>query len=273
MRSRFKHVSQQVFTIFMVFTTQRASIRIQLERFTSLTATHDLVDAWSSLGNAFFGLIAQRRVRASHRNVILVFLYLGGIAILHITSPALLSQKTIFWATSYPITVRGVIDYTGIMHSNIDSSAALYGSELANNSFTTFPPGGCGIDATPTLFRMNPGLWDRMHSLTPGLAYDVVFGVVDKIGGHSEPLTNNGYLDNVILVDGWIFDVECQPKTNTSELSLSTRNEILLNGIPTNISVYGTCIKFLHFLKSNSSPGQIFTMSNFSRTILILRSY
>ncbi|KAJ6491133.1 hypothetical protein C8R45DRAFT_928960 [Mycena sanguinolenta] len=60
----------------------------------TLTATHDTAAAWAGIGSATSCLWNQRIVPASAGDVLLIFMYLGSILALHITTPALFSVET-----------------------------------------------------------------------------------------------------------------------------------------------------------------------------------
>ncbi|KAI0938477.1 hypothetical protein AcV5_000154 [Taiwanofungus camphoratus] len=66
---------------------------IFLERWT-LTAIHDVMNAWSGLGAALITLWRQQRVAASVVATLEVTIYLACISILHITTLALFSMET-----------------------------------------------------------------------------------------------------------------------------------------------------------------------------------
>lgn len=75
----------------MVVTTQLLAMRILLSRYQYLTTTHDVALAWSGLGASLVSLTKQIRLPVSFRHVLPVALYLGCMAVLHITIPTLVS--------------------------------------------------------------------------------------------------------------------------------------------------------------------------------------
>ena len=75
----------------MVVTTQQLAMKIQLSRFQYLTTTHDVALAWSGLGASLVSLWRQARLPVSLWQVMTVAVYLGCIAVLHITLPTLVS--------------------------------------------------------------------------------------------------------------------------------------------------------------------------------------
>ncbi|KAJ7108131.1 hypothetical protein C8R44DRAFT_803673 [Mycena epipterygia] len=82
-----------VYSAVLVFVTQTLSMRRGLRMDENLTATHDSAAAWSGMGSAVFQLWHQKTIPASIIGVASVFLYLGNILVLHITTPALFSLE------------------------------------------------------------------------------------------------------------------------------------------------------------------------------------
>jgi hypothetical protein len=195
----------QLLTILMVLTTQRVSLRFQLERKTTLTATHDLSDAWSGLGAASLGLMAQTRIPSHPFHIGIVFLYLLSISVLHITSPALLKLQALTLTESVNINTGGIVDYFNAPYP--------YPGELAP-------------DTAPDLFFLNISL--------PGLYHNFVYNIPDD---------NNatGSLD----VKAYRFQVICDPMDGLtfsfdSSLNIhSESSEISLPDFNSNVSIYG----------------------------------
>jgi hypothetical protein len=73
----------------LVLLTQRLTLRHTLHARPTLSALHDTTGAWLGPGAAATALLAQLRVRTAPRRVTLVAAYLGGVLVLHITTPAL----------------------------------------------------------------------------------------------------------------------------------------------------------------------------------------
>jgi hypothetical protein len=92
----------QIYSMLLVFVTQKLSTRRDLQTHQTLTATHDNAAAWTGLGSAVSSIWNQRAIPASIMGVVSVFLYLGNILVLHITTPALFSLNT-FNASHPPI--------------------------------------------------------------------------------------------------------------------------------------------------------------------------
>ncbi|KAJ6606125.1 hypothetical protein DFH09DRAFT_1353339 [Mycena vulgaris] len=82
-----------IYSTLLVFVTQTLSTKQDLQTHQTLTATHDNAAAWTGLGSAVLYIWNQKAVPASIMGVVSVFLYLGNIMILHITTPALFSLE------------------------------------------------------------------------------------------------------------------------------------------------------------------------------------
>ncbi|KAJ7469369.1 hypothetical protein B0H11DRAFT_1868643 [Mycena galericulata] len=82
------------FAALLVFVTQRLWMRHSIQKAQTLTATHDHAAAWAGIGAAISHVWYQKAVPASITGVLSVLFYLGGILILHITTPALFSLAT-----------------------------------------------------------------------------------------------------------------------------------------------------------------------------------
>lgn len=78
----------------LVYLTQRLAMSSALKTYSLLTATHDKLSAWAGIGSAIFTIYKQLALPASFFGILNISLYLFSIAILHITTPELLSVQT-----------------------------------------------------------------------------------------------------------------------------------------------------------------------------------
>ncbi|KAF7346982.1 hypothetical protein MVEN_01451000 [Mycena venus] len=85
----------QIYAAILVFITQTLSMRRDLHIHQSLTATHDNTAAWAGLGSAAFCLWHQKAIPASVPGVLSALLYLGSVAILHVTTPNMFLVQTV----------------------------------------------------------------------------------------------------------------------------------------------------------------------------------
>ncbi|KAJ7203832.1 hypothetical protein GGX14DRAFT_569876 [Mycena pura] len=74
-----------------VFVTQKLAIHANFHARRTLTATHDNLSAWGGLGSALASLYNQFYPPASVVGTFVVTAYLGGISLLHVTTPAIFS--------------------------------------------------------------------------------------------------------------------------------------------------------------------------------------
>ncbi|KAJ7192329.1 hypothetical protein GGX14DRAFT_595892 [Mycena pura] len=109
-------VSQSLGTIYcavLVFLTQKLAMQRTAELMT-LTAVHDNISAWAGLGSALATLFNQVSVPASVLGTLTIVGYLGCIAALHVSIPAILSVDA-FNATArvaIPASTSGMPDAT-----------------------------------------------------------------------------------------------------------------------------------------------------------------
>ncbi|KAF8557944.1 hypothetical protein OG21DRAFT_1494264 [Imleria badia] len=88
--SAFLQAFYTLYTVLLVFVTQRLALTDSLSRSQKLTATHDVSGAWAGIGAATATLWQQTKIAASTRATLLVFLYLSCISILHVASPTIM---------------------------------------------------------------------------------------------------------------------------------------------------------------------------------------
>ncbi|KAJ6459561.1 hypothetical protein C8R45DRAFT_1030424 [Mycena sanguinolenta] len=100
-----------IYLALLVFITQNMSMRHDLHTHQSLTATHDNATAWAGLGSALSCIWRQRTVPASVRGVLLALIYLGSIAILHVTLPNMFFLQTVEILHPVVVGTRGLPSY------------------------------------------------------------------------------------------------------------------------------------------------------------------
>ncbi|KAJ7123473.1 hypothetical protein C8R44DRAFT_783855 [Mycena epipterygia] len=86
-------------------------MRRDLQRNQTLTMTHDNAAAWAGIGSAVFQLWHQKVVPTSIIGIFSVFLYLGNILVLHITTPALFSLATFNSSSHVVVETQGLPAY------------------------------------------------------------------------------------------------------------------------------------------------------------------
>jgi hypothetical protein len=167
----------------MIYMVRRISLRSRLQEKTSLTAVHDINDAWSGIGAATIGLSRQIHLPADYVAVSIAMLYLLGISILHITSPALLGLQTYSPSTPLDILTRGVTNY-------LNDTANFTMQPLALGQSAS--PGIYGADTAITLYRMNATL--------PGVNGPLFYDVPE-----------NNRATAALGVSSMLFKVTCSP--------------------------------------------------------------
>jgi len=96
----------------MLFCAQQLAIRSSLLRESTVTALHDVSQSWSGLGSAIGNLYRQFEHRAAISAPVIAFLYLAGIAGLHITTPALFGVQVFEGEEMVPVKTYGTINWT-----------------------------------------------------------------------------------------------------------------------------------------------------------------
>ncbi|KAJ6482659.1 hypothetical protein C8R45DRAFT_1150174 [Mycena sanguinolenta] len=101
-----------IYSALLVYVSQTLSKHRSIKVYQTLTATHDTAAAWSGIGSAISCLWNQRIVPASAGGVLLIFMYLGNILALHITTPALFSVETFNATRLDQVGTQGLPMYT-----------------------------------------------------------------------------------------------------------------------------------------------------------------
>ena len=95
----------------LVAVTQQLSLENELAKSQTLTATHDKTSAWGGLGSAFLSLWRQFQIPSSIMGTVFIALYLGLIALLHNTTPALIGTEVFNMTfTKTTVTTKGFPD-------------------------------------------------------------------------------------------------------------------------------------------------------------------
>ncbi|KAJ7698475.1 hypothetical protein B0H16DRAFT_1749695 [Mycena metata] len=174
-----------IYFALLVFLTQRLSIRRSLRMNQTLTATHDNAAAWAGIGSAISHLWHQKAVPASTFGVLCVFLYLGNILILHVTTPALFALEAFNSFHSGLVETQGLPTFND---TRFNLSSPLTG-ELQ-------------------------GFWDRVNEYaTPSLYFlPSVVGSTTNLGLYNgtlyDVLNDNDGVGNV-TVDATGFNITC----------------------------------------------------------------
>ncbi|KAJ6528990.1 hypothetical protein B0H19DRAFT_1274610 [Mycena capillaripes] len=149
-----------IYSTLLVFVTQTLSTKQDLQTHQILTATHDNAAAWTGLGSAVLYIWNQKAVPASMMGVFSVFLYLGNIMILHITTPALFSLEAFNASRQVFVLTEGLptINHPSVCHNDITFFTTgslyylpyIYGSEpigLVEGTLYDVPKPNPGVDS------------------------------------------------------------------------------------------------------------------------------
>jgi hypothetical protein len=101
----------QAYFAILVFLTQTLAMRQSIRSQQMLTVTHDSTAAWAGLGAAFLSVWEQRNVRASIAGVVSVFLYLGTVSALHVTTSTLFFVDTFNSSKTVTVSTQGLPAY------------------------------------------------------------------------------------------------------------------------------------------------------------------
>ncbi|KAJ7763001.1 hypothetical protein B0H16DRAFT_1883883 [Mycena metata] len=100
-----------IYSALLVFVTQTLWMRRSLQVNQTLTAMHDHAAAWTGIGSAMLHIWHQKTATASLTGAFAVFLYLGNILILHISTPALFSLQTFDFTRPLQVETHGLPRY------------------------------------------------------------------------------------------------------------------------------------------------------------------
>ncbi|KAJ6491072.1 hypothetical protein C8R45DRAFT_1213169 [Mycena sanguinolenta] len=136
-----------IYSALLVYVSQTLSMHRNIKLDQTLTATHDTAAAWTGIGSAISCLWNQRIVPASLGGVLLIFMYLGSILALHITTPALFSVETFNATRLDQVRAQGLPAYTwpSDLSPDLNDSSPLNKTlhqlvDYASGSLVFFPP-------------------------------------------------------------------------------------------------------------------------------------
>ncbi|KAJ7794609.1 hypothetical protein B0H14DRAFT_2922762 [Mycena olivaceomarginata] len=133
-----------IYSALLVFVTQTLSMRRGLQRYQTLTATHDNAAAWSGIGSAVAQIWNQKAAPASVAGVLSVFLYLASILAFHITTPALFSLEAFTAPLSVPVQTQSLPAFNASAGYNLSNPASLVVTNYATSSLYFIPLGLSG---------------------------------------------------------------------------------------------------------------------------------
>ncbi|KAJ7745211.1 hypothetical protein DFH07DRAFT_963429 [Mycena maculata] len=206
-----------IYSALLVFMTQNLSMKRTLQKYQTLTSTHDNAAAWAGIGSAAVQIWKARP--ASVIGILWTFLYLGSILILHITTPALFSLETFTSNLSVPVETQSLpaFNATGYNLSDTNSPTSIAVANYATGS----------LYFLPSIFGSSTSL-----GLSSGSLYDVI----DNNGGVGNVTVNAtgfniscGYVTDVnvtFLLGRSLYEVDCD---NEGFLIPSTQPGVIAN--------------------------------------------
>ncbi|KAF7302212.1 hypothetical protein MIND_00788100 [Mycena indigotica] len=224
-----------------VFVTQRLATLLDIHSRQTLTATNDNIASWGGLGSSLLNIYRQRTAPAAIWSSFSIVLYLGGVSILQISAPALVSVAgfngtqfsgvvSTLGLPSYPTSLRedpGMSAYIGLSImffpwlSNIDQShrmglfnGSLY--ETVNHAVNPDLPLGI-TDVSATGFLFNCGYLPGSANFRSG-AWDFNLG---SEGGIRTKTRLSATGPNITILGPVIDD------TPTNAIILVTTNQIV----------------------------------------------
>ncbi|KAJ7191489.1 hypothetical protein GGX14DRAFT_600487 [Mycena pura] len=158
-------VSQSFGTIYcavLVLLTQKLAMQRTTELMT-FTAVHDNISAWAGLGSALATLFNQVSVPASVLGTLSIVGYLGCIATIHVSIPAIISVDA-FNATArvaIPVRTSGMPEYanSSVMNATLDYMITFPGQLLPWRGI---------FDDSQMLGLSNGSLYEVLDVTTPG---------------------------------------------------------------------------------------------------------
>ncbi|KAJ6509864.1 hypothetical protein DFH09DRAFT_271536 [Mycena vulgaris] len=141
-----------VYFSILVFITQKLAMHRNMQRSRTLTALHDNASAWTGIGLAVSTLWSQISIPASVIGTMTVTGYLGSIAVLHITTPALFSVELFNTSFQRGIATQGIPELNKTASPN--ATIAFIQQNLV------FLPWLSRLDQSQTLGLLNGTLYD-----------------------------------------------------------------------------------------------------------------
>ncbi|KAJ7614512.1 hypothetical protein FB45DRAFT_255023 [Roridomyces roridus] len=198
-----------IYTAVLVFLTQTLSIKRNLRRTQMLTVTHDTVAAWRGIGSALTSVFHQT---PSLPAVVPVFLYLGGILILHITSPALFVVQVFNSTVPVPVRTQGIPAFAFATYepSSIEARIAPLHSPLlyAEGALFYLP----FVNSSSPVLGLEGGmLYDVLYNSNSSTGIATVNAVQFNMscGYYTDPVINSTARTITILgSEYWLSDLE-----------------------------------------------------------------
>ncbi|KAJ6533520.1 hypothetical protein B0H19DRAFT_1080932 [Mycena capillaripes] len=178
---------QRNLQLITTLTTTAFGIRLALsynfQKDGTLTAMHDITSAWAGIGSALATLYSQMSLAGSVVGTLSVVGYLGGISILHVTTPSLLSIETFNQSVPLNVQTLGSPQFNASDASDDDSTYAW----LVKTS--GFVPWIGNLDESQTLGLFNGSIYDVLQDVFPAgkpaqvtaVGYNITCGYLEGV--------------------------------------------------------------------------------------------
>ncbi|KAJ7112172.1 hypothetical protein C8R44DRAFT_741877 [Mycena epipterygia] len=167
----------------------KVSTRRSLKTDPTLTAIHDKAAAWAGIGSSISCIWNQRIFPGPTAGVLSIFMYLGSILVLHVTTPALFSLETFNSTRSDHFRTQGLPVYPWPDHGDGESAwdeAFMNLTTYTQESLVFFPP--------VVENSIAPGLWGGTLYEVPDINNGVGNVTVNATGFN----ITCGYVDHVL---------------------------------------------------------------------------
>jgi hypothetical protein len=109
----------QIYYAALVYATQNLAIAHSIQKYSFLTATHDKILAWNGIGSAFATLYHQIKWPTSSLHILVIWMYLGGISVLHVTTPAVLSTQSFNLSILTKVNTQSIPQWSDDSHRSV----------------------------------------------------------------------------------------------------------------------------------------------------------
>ncbi|KAJ7236533.1 hypothetical protein C8J57DRAFT_1479199 [Mycena rebaudengoi] len=179
MQSNLKLITTLTTTAFGI----KLALSYNFHKDGTLTAMHDITSAWAGIGSALATLYNQMSLAGSVVGTLSVVGYLGGISILHVTTPSLLSIETFNQSVLSNVQTLGSPQFNASDASDDDST---YAWLLKTSGFV---PWIGNLDESQTLGLFNGSIYDVLQDVFPAgkpaqvtaVGYNITCGYLEGV--------------------------------------------------------------------------------------------
>ncbi|KAJ7916393.1 hypothetical protein B0H13DRAFT_1871282 [Mycena leptocephala] len=178
MQSNLKLITTLTTTAFGI----KLALSYNFHKARTLTAMHDITSAWAGIGSALATLYSQMSLAGSVVGTLSVVGYLGGISILHVTTPSL-SIETFNQSVLSNVQTLGSPQFNASDASDDDST---YAWLLKTSGFV---PWIGNLDESQTLGLFNGSIYDVLQDVFPAgkpaqvtaVGYNITCGYLEGV--------------------------------------------------------------------------------------------